>query len=117
MAKVSPLYKEAILYGVAHDEGVTACDAEGQILFDWIGTTYGYADKSKETVLTSSVSYEGSHLLTIISETAPNGLGLILLDGTFYGVLSVHSSDALGVSLTLDCASLPADQPQNIRNA
>jgi len=117
MAKVSPLYSEAVLYGVAEDEGATVYDAEGQMQHDRIGQTYGYADKSKETVLTGSQTYEGSHLVTVITDYAPNGLSLILLGDVFFTVCSVHSSDVLGVSITLDCNSLPADEPPNIRKA
>lgn len=117
MAKVSPLYSEAVLYGVAEESGAALYDASGDFLHDRIGQTYGYADKSKETVFTASQTYEGSHLVTVISDYAPNGLALILLRDVFYIVHSVHSSDVLGVSLTLDCTSLPADEPPNIRNA
>ncbi|WP_420010421.1 hypothetical protein [Tateyamaria sp.] len=117
MAKVSPLYSEAVLYGTAEESGAAVFDAAGEMQFDRMGQTYGYADKSKETVFTASQTYEGSHLVTVISDYAPNGLALILLGDVFYVVHSVHSSDVLGVSLTLDCTSLPADEPPNIRNA
>lgn len=117
LAKVSPLYSSAVLYGVAEDDGATVYDAEGQMQFDRIGQTYGYADKSKETVFTSNDTYEGSHLVTVITDIAPNGLSLILLGDAFYTVHSVHSSDVLGVSVTLDCTAIPANEPPNIRTA
>lgn len=117
MAKVSPLYSDAVLYGIAEDNGTTIYDAAGEMQFDRLGQTYGYADKSKETVFTSNNTYEGSHLVTVITDHAPNGLALILLGDVFYTVHSVHSSDVLGISLTLDCTSLPTDEPPNIRNA
>lgn len=117
MAKHSPLYKQAVLYGVSEENGAAVYDAEGQMQYDRISQTYGYVDRTKETNLTVAASYEGSHRVTIVSDVAPNGFALILLDGVFYAVLSVHAGDVLGVSLTLDCTSLPADEPPNIRNA
>lgn len=117
MAKHSPLYKHAVLYGVSEDNGTTVYDAEGQMQYDRISQTYGYVDRTKETNLTVAASYEGSHRITIVSDVAPNGLAIVLLDGVFNSVLSVHAGDVLGVSTTLDCVSLPADEPPNIRIA
>jgi hypothetical protein len=66
----------------------------------------GYVDRSRETVLTLGPSYVGSHLVTVLSEVAPNGAALILLDGAFYQINSVHSSNVLATLITYDCTSL-----------
>ncbi|MBV7393261.1 hypothetical protein [Mameliella sediminis] len=113
----SPIYKTAVLYGVAHDNGTTAFTAEGNLQFDRLEQTFGYVDMSRETTLTAAQTYEGDHLLTVLTAEAPNGVALILLDGRFYTVQRVQAGDALGVSVTFACNSIPDDEPPEIRNA
>ena len=66
------------------------------------GAELGYMDKSRETVLTLGPSYVGSHLVTVLSEVAPNGAALFLLDRVFYQINSVHSANVLGTAITYD---------------
>lgn len=74
-------------------------------------------DKSRETVLTLGPSYVGSHLVTVLSEVAPNGGALIFRDGVFYQINSVHSANVQGTALTYDCTSLSTTDAPVIRNA
>ena len=101
----------------AQDSGAPVYDAAGELQYDKADDTLGYVDKSKETVLTFGPSYLGSHLVTVLSEVAPNGAALILIDGVFYSIVSVHSANILATMITYDCNALgPSDAPV-IRNA
>lgn len=72
----------------------------------------GNVDRSKETVLTLSATFQGSDLVTVPSEAAPNGAALILIDGMFYQILSVHSANVLATLVTYDCKAFgPTDAP------
>jgi len=116
-ARQNPAFKRAMVYVTAQDSGEAVYDAAGELQYDKADDTLGYVDKSKETVLTFGPSYLGSHLVTVLSEVAPNGAALILIDGVFYSIVSVHSANVLATLITYDCNALgPSDAPV-IRNA
>lgn len=116
-AKFNPAFKRALVYITATDSGVPAYDAAGELQYDRAEDTLGYVDKTKETVLTLSATYQGSHLVTVLSEMAPNGAALILIDSVFYQIVSVHSANVLATIVTYDCKALSASQAPVIRNA
>lgn len=92
-------------------------DAAGELQYDRAEDTLGYVDKTKETVLTLAATYQGSHLVTVLSEVAPNGAALILIDGVFYQIVSVHSANVLATMVTYDCKALGPNDAPVIRNA
>lgn len=116
-AKFNPVFKRALVYITATDSGVPVYDAAGELQYDRAEDTLGYVDKTKETVLTLSASYQGSHLVTVLSEVAPNGAALILIDGVFYQIVSVHSANVLATMVTYDCKALGPNDAPVIRNA
>ena len=116
-AKFNPAFKNAIVYITATDGGVPVYDAAGELQYDRAEDTLGYVDKSKETVLTLAATYQGSHLVTVLSEVAPNGAALILIDGVFYQIVSVHSANVLATMVTYDCKALGQNDAPVIRNA
>lgn len=116
-AACNPAFKDAKVYVTAQDGGAPVYTAAGELQYDAAETTLGYVDKSRETVLTLGPSYVGSHLVTVLSEVAPNGAALILLDGVFYQINSVHSANVLGTAITYDCTSLSTTDAPVIRNA
>lgn len=116
-AKSNPAFKRALVGPAATDSGMPVYDAAGELQYDRAGDTLGYVDKSKETVLTLSAAYQGSHLVTVLSEVAPNGAALILIDGVFYQIVSVHSANVLATMVTYDCRALCPNDTPVIRNA
>ncbi|WP_323783430.1 hypothetical protein [Thalassovita sp.] len=116
-ARQNPAFKQAIVYATATDAGAPVYTAEGELQYDKADDTLGYIDKTKETVLTLAATYQGSHLVTVLSEVAPNGAALILIDSTFYQIVSVHSSNVLATMVTYDCRALDATDAPTIRNA
>lgn len=113
----NPAFRQAKVYVTATDAGSPVYTAAGELQFDSAEVTLGYVDRSKETVLTLGPGYVGKALVTILSEVAPNGAALILLDGVFYQIEAVHSADALGTSVTYACTSLADDDAPLIRTA
>ena len=116
-ARGNPAFKAAKVYVTALDGGAPLYTAAGELQYDAAETTLGYVDRSRETVLTLGPSYVGSHLVTVLSEVAPNGAALILLDGAFYQINSVHSSNVLATLITYDCTSLSTTDAPVIRYA
>lgn len=116
-AKFNLAFKRAFVYITATDSGVPVYDAAGELQYDRAEDTLGYVDKTKETVLTHSATYKGSHLVTVLSEVAPNGAALILMDGVFYQIVSVHSANVLATMVTYDCKALGLNDVPVIRNA
>lgn len=116
-ARQNPAFKRALIYVTAQDNGEAVYDAAGELQYDRADDTLGYVDKSKETILTLAATYQGSHLVTVLSEVAPNGAALILIDGVFYQIVSVHSSNVLATMVTYDCRALDATDAPVIRNA
>lgn len=115
-AKQNPAYKRANVYTVAQDDGATVYTAEGELQFDLAEETFGYVDRTKETLFTNAEAYTGSHVLSVLSESLPNGVAMIMLDGALYVINGLHSSDALAVSVRYDCNALSPDDPPTIRN-
>lgn len=116
-AKFNPAFKNALVYITATDGGVPVYDGAGELQYDRAEETLGYVDKSKETVLTLAATYQGSHLVTVLSEVAPNGAALILIDGVFYQIVSVHSANVLATMVTYDCKALGQNDAPMICNA
>ncbi|MCT4555853.1 MAG: hypothetical protein N4A53_14285 [Pelagimonas sp.] len=116
-AKFNPAFKRALVYVTATDSGVPVYDAAGELQYDRAEATLGYVDKTKETVLTLSATYQGSHLVTVLSEVAPNGAALILIGGVFYQIVSVHSANVLSTMVTYDCKALGPNDAPVIRSA
>ena len=116
-ASHNPAFKTAKVYVTATAEGSPVYTAAGELQYDSAEITLGYIDRSKETVLTLGQGYSGACLVTVLSEVAPNGAALILLDGVFYQIGHVHSADALGTSITYACTSLSITDAPVIRVA
>ncbi len=116
-AKSNPAFKAAKVYATAQEGGAPLYTAAGELQYDAAETTLGYVDRSRETVLTLGPSYVGSHLVTVLAGIVPNGAALILMDGAFYQINSVHSSNVLATLITYDCTSLSTTDDPVIRNA
>lgn len=116
-ARQNPAFKRALVYKTATHNGQPIYDAAGELQYDRAEDTLGFVDKSKETVLTLSPSYQGSHLVTVLSEMAPSGAALLLIDGVFYQIVSVHSANVLATQVTYDCKSLSTTDAPVIRYA
>lgn len=106
-ARHNPVWKPACVYVVAEDNGQTVYDASGELQYDLAEETYGFIDRTKETTFTATPTYEGATIVTILSEVAPNGAAVVLIEDTFYSIHSVHSADAMGISVRYVCHALP----------
>lgn len=116
-AKHNSTWRPAVIYAVAQDDGEAAFTASGEMQFDREDSTFGFVDLTAETDFTTAVSYEGNARVTVISDAAPNGVALILLEDTFYAVQSVVSADALQATVKYACTGLSETDAPIIRTA
>ena len=114
-AKQNPAWHEANLYRVSEDNGQTVFQANGELQFDLAEETYAMIDLTKETVFDAAETYQGSHLISVLSDISPNKLALIKVGGRFYSVNSLHSADVLGVAVRYDCNAMSDDDAPTIR--
>ena len=116
-AKRNPAWHPAELFRVSQDNGATVYQADGELQFDLIEQTFAMIDRTKETLFDASETYQGSHLVAVLSDVPPNALALIKVEGRFYSVNSLHSADVLNVAVRYDCNAMADDEAPTIRTA
>lgn len=116
-AAQNPAFKVAKVYVTAQDGGSPVYTAAGELQYDAAETTLGFVDRTRETTLTLGPSYVGSAIVTVLSEVAPNGAALVLVDGRLYQINSVHSSDVVATCIRYVCTSLADTDAPVIRTA
>ena len=82
-ARNNPAFHAASIHAVAQDAGQTVRDAYGNFAFDLVEGTFGFVDRTKETIFTLGADYEGQPHVRVLSEHPPTSVALILIDGTF----------------------------------
>ena len=117
-ARQNPAFRTAVVYKTSIDAaGAPNFTAAGELQYSRSETTLGFADKTKESTLTYGPTYLGSQLVTILSAEAVTGAALILIDGNFYAIMAVHSSDILRTQIAYDCKNLSLDDAPVILDA
>lgn len=113
-AKHNPAWLDARVYEYALDNDGNPLLANGEYRFDLREITYGFRDLRPETTFTISQVYQGSTVVTLITENPPDSSHLILLGSTWYAPQEVRSADALGATVTYIAQAM--DSAPDIRN-
>lgn len=113
-AKHNPTWVEARVYEYALDIDGIPITANGEYRFDLREITYGFRDLRPETNFTISQVYQGSTVVTVITENPPDTSHLILLGVTWYSLQEVRAADALGATVSYIAQAM--DTAPDIRN-
>ena len=113
-AKHNPAYQAARVYEYALDQDGTPLLANGEYRFDLREITYGYRDLRPETMFTISQVYQGSTVVTLITENPPDSSHVILLGNTWYVPQEVRASDAYGATISYIASAM--ETAPDIRN-
>ncbi len=114
-ARRNPAWHPADLFRISQDNGATVFQDNGELQFDLIEQTFAMIDRTKETMFDASDTYQGSHLVAVLSDVPPNTLALIKVEGRFYSVNSLHSADVMNVAVRYDCNAMADDEAPTIR--
>lgn len=105
-AAKSPLHSVAVIYRAEDQDGVIAYDAEGQMVFRQVQTTFGVRDLPSEDKLglwlgeySGEDASAGAVTLTVLTQALLDHSFLIRMKGVLYHVLEVKAGDAAGVSV------------------
>ncbi|MBO9478251.1 hypothetical protein J7382_11960 [Shimia sp. R11_0] len=112
--KHNPTWVNARIYEYALDDESHPLLANGEYRFDLREITYGFRDLRPETNFTISQAYQGSTVVTVITENPPDTSHLIQMGATWYSLQEVRASDALGATVSYIAGAM--DIIPDIRN-
>lgn len=114
-ARQNPAWHDANLYRISKDDGQTVFQGNGELQFDLAEQTFAMIDLTKDAEFDAEATYQGSHLISVLSDIPPNVLAVIKVGGRFYSVNSLHSADVVGVAKRYDCNAVADDEAPTIR--